>query len=126
MASTIRAAHARRTETPNATMTTLASPTLGATAGLSLWLVEMTGGAQGPSHRFDSEQIWTVIEGEVAVLVDGEISRLTAGDTIALPAGAQRQITAATPARLIVCGHGGAVVTVPGEAAPRGTPPWIA
>jgi hypothetical protein len=43
-----------------------------------------------------------------------------------LPAGAERQVTATTAARLIVCGHGDAVAAVPGEDAARGTPAWIA
>ena len=56
-ASLVRAAQARRTETPNALMTTLASPSQGPTAGLSMWLVEMRAGQQGPAHVFDTEQI---------------------------------------------------------------------
>ena len=126
MPGTIPAAWRRRTETPNATMTTLASPTLGPTDGLSLWEVEMAAGAQGPRHVVDSEQIWTVLEGAVDVAVLDAPHRLRAGDTIALPAGAERQITAPCAARLIACGHAGATVTVPGEATPRGTPAWIA
>ena len=46
MITTVRAGENRRTETPNATMTTLASPTLGSTAGLSMWQVEMAAGAR--------------------------------------------------------------------------------
>jgi quercetin dioxygenase-like cupin family protein len=126
MIGTVRASESRRTETPNATMTTLASPTLGASTGLSLWQVEMTGAAQGPVHVFDSEQLWTVLEGEASITVDGDTSELAAGDTIVCPAGAERQITAQTAVRLLVCGHGDAVVRVPGEEAPRGTPAWIA
>jgi quercetin dioxygenase-like cupin family protein len=126
MPATVRAAQSRRTETPNATMTTLASPTLGPTDGLSLWLVEMEAGAAGPLHVFDSEQLWTALAGEVTITVDGTPTELAAGDTIAIPAAVERQVTARTATRLIVCGHGAAVVTVPGEEAPRGTPPWIA
>jgi quercetin dioxygenase-like cupin family protein len=126
MISTVRAGENRRTETPNATMTTLASPTLGATAGLSMWCVEMTEGAQGPRHVFDSEQLWTVLEGELSVLVAGETAGLAAGDTLVLRAGVERQISATTAVRLLVCGYGAAVARVPGEDASRGTPPWIA
>lgn len=122
----VRADERRRTETPNATMTTLVSPTLGATAGLSLWQVEMTAGARGPEHVFDSEQAWTVIEGELTATAAGEHAVLGPGDTIVLPGGAQRQLAARTDARALVCGHGNAIVRVPGETAPRGTPPWIA
>ena len=45
--SLVRAGQARRTETPNALMTTLASPSQGPTAGLSMWWVEMRAGQQG-------------------------------------------------------------------------------
>jgi quercetin dioxygenase-like cupin family protein len=122
----VRAGERRRSETPNATMTTLASPTLGATAGLSMWQVEMAAGARGPRHVFDSEQVWTVLEGQLAAVVAGEESELQPGDTVVLPAGAERQLSATTDLRVLVCGHGDATAQVPGEHAPRGTPPWIA
>lgn len=126
MPSIVRAAESRRSETPNATMTTLASPTLGPSAGLSLWRVEMEPGITGPLHTFDREQLWTVLDGELTITVEGTPSDLAAGDTIVIPAATERQVHARTAARLIVCGHGDAIAGVPGEAAPRGTPPWIA
>ncbi len=126
MITIVRADERRRTETPNATMTTFASPTLGATDGISMWQVEMTAGARGPEHAFDSEQAWTVIEGELGVTVADEHTMLHPGDTVVLPGGAKRQLVAKTDVRTLVCGHGDAIVRVPGEAAPRGTPPWIA
>lgn len=124
-ASLVHAAQARRTQTPNAVMTTLASPSQGPTAGLSMWLVEMQAGQQGPLHVFDAEQIWHLLEGEVEVTVDAGQLRLGSGDTVVLPAGSERQVSALADAQLIVCGRGDAVVRVPGEPAPRGTPPWI-
>jgi quercetin dioxygenase-like cupin family protein len=124
-ASLVHAAQARRTETPNALMTTLASPSQGPTAGLSMWLVEMRAGQQGPVHVFDTEQIWHVIEGEVRVTVDARQLVLGPGDTVVLPAGAERQVSARADTQLVVCGRGDAITRVPGEAASRGTPPWI-
>jgi quercetin dioxygenase-like cupin family protein len=126
MLVTIPAASTRRTETPNALMTTLASPTLGASSDLSLWQVEMEAGARGPAHSFDSEQLWTVLEGAIRARVGGEEGDLVAGDTLVLPAGAMRQIVARAATRLLVCGHGDAIVRVDGEDRPRGTPEWIA
>jgi hypothetical protein len=41
-------------------------------------------------------------------------------------AGAERQVSAQTAVRMLVCGYGDAIVQVPGEPAPRGTPAWIA
>jgi quercetin dioxygenase-like cupin family protein len=125
MSITIRAGERRRVETPNATMTTLASPTLGPSAGLSLWTVEMEAGARGPVHVFDTEQLWTVLDGRVTVLADGASIELAPQDTIVIPARVERQISATTAARLVVCGHGSAVAGVVGEQAPRGTPAWI-
>jgi len=123
--SLVRAGQARRTETPNALMTTLASPSQGPTAGLSMWRVEMRAGQQGPPHVFDTEQIWHLLTGEAEVTAGADRLVLGPGDTVVLPAGTERQVTARADAQLVVCGHGDAVVRVPGEAAPRGTPPWI-
>ncbi|MBJ7519332.1 MAG: cupin domain-containing protein [Solirubrobacteraceae bacterium] len=121
----VRAADTRRTDTPNAAMTTLASPTLGGTDNLSLWRVAMTAGQQGPPHIFDTEQIWTVLEGAVAVETRQGTVELHAGDTLAVPAGIERQVTAVQDTVALVAGDGTASVFVPGEDAPRGTPPWI-
>jgi quercetin dioxygenase-like cupin family protein len=121
----VRQGDTRRVTTPNATMTTLASPTLGGSAGLSLWQVEMGAGQRGPVHVVDSEQVWTVVAGQVSITVDGAGTELGTGDTLVLPAGLPRQIDALRDVRLLVCGHGDATVSVPGEDSSRGTPPWI-
>jgi quercetin dioxygenase-like cupin family protein len=115
----------RRTETPNAVMTTLASPTQGPTAGLSAWKVAMEPGQQGPRHVFDLEQVWHVLSGEVDFSVGGETLRLRAGDVLVLPGGAERQVTAVTGTEIIACGPGAARATVVGEDQARGTPAWI-
>lgn len=121
----VHAARARRTETPNAVMTTLASPTLGGSETMSLWTVAMEQAARGPLHAFDSEQVWSVLEGEIVFSVDGVDRGLVAGDSIVIPAGTMRQVTAKTAAKLIVCGSGLAIVSVEGEAESRGTPAWV-
>lgn len=126
MIKTVRRESTRRTETAVATMTTLASPTLGPTDTLSLWRVEMTAGTSGPRDLFDSEQLWTVETGRIVVDVADESCELGPGDTVALAAGVERQIHAVSDALILVCGHGNAVARVPGEAASRGTPAWIA
>jgi quercetin dioxygenase-like cupin family protein len=123
--SPVRAGQARRTETPNALLTTLASPSQGPTAELSMWRVEMRAGQQGPPHVFDTEQIWHLLAGEAEVTVGAERLVLGPGDTVVLPPGTERRVSARADAQLIVCGRGNAVVRVPGEAVPRGTPPWI-
>lgn len=126
MSPVIRKTERRRSETPNGVMTTLASPTLGETAGLSMWEVSMTAGASGPLHIFDSEQIWTVLDGELSVAIAGRGEDIRAGDTVVIPANLERQVLARTDVRLLVCGLGGAIVRAPGESEPRGTPAWIA
>ncbi len=110
MSQITRSPEARTTTTPNATMTTLASPTLGGTERLSLGRGEMGDGHRGPLHVFDSEQVWTVVAGAATFTVDGRPSRLQRGDTIVLPAGAERQIQAHGPFEEIVSGDGHAVV----------------
>ncbi len=121
-----RASELRRTETPTGVMTTFASPTQGS-QHLALWRVEMEAGAQGPLHAIDSEQIWTAVTGTVTIAGgDGEQLRLSPGDAVVLAPDGERQVTADEDAVLIVCGHGDAIATVPGEEKPRGVPPWIA
>jgi mannose-6-phosphate isomerase-like protein (cupin superfamily) len=122
----IRAAAMRRTETPNAVMTTVASPTQGPTSGLSVWRVSMRRGQQGPPHVFDAEQVWHVVVGRVQIEIDDVGVSLTSGDAVVVPAGTIRQVSAVTDTELVVAGTGTARVSVPGEPASRGTPAWIA
>ena len=77
----VRKGDCRNITTPGATMTTFASPTLGAAAS-ALWRVDMTPGSQGPSHTIDSEQIWTIIDGCATIEVADETHRVEAGDTV--------------------------------------------
>lgn len=121
----LRAQSMRRTETPNAVMTTLASPTQGPTSQLSLWRVTMQPGQQGPRHMFDCQQIWHVLSGDADIAVDTETVSLHAGDAVVLPAGIERQVTAVTATEIIACAPSTTTVTAVGEDQPRGTPPWI-
>ncbi|MDJ1132886.1 cupin domain-containing protein [Streptomyces iconiensis] len=120
----IRHAESRRTETPNAVMTTLASPTLGG-AQHALWRVDMQPGATGPLHAFDAEQVWTVVDGGATVELDGEKFTVAPGDTVVLPAAVPRRISAAPEA-----GFAAIVAASPGASAstPNGTgktvPAW--
>lgn len=125
MPTVVRAQSMRRTETPNAVMTTLASPTQGPTSQLSVWKIAMRPGQRGPRHIFDREQVWHVLSGEADFTTGGETHRLGAGDAIVLPAEAERQVTALTATEIIACGPGTAVASAVGEDAPRGIPPWI-
>jgi quercetin dioxygenase-like cupin family protein len=124
-AALIRADDVRITETPNATMTTLASPSLNGTQELSMWRVAVKAGKEGPVHVFDSEQIWTLLSGAVIFEVNGEQFELGAGDTIRIAGMATRQMRAQSDATFLVCGHGGAQVV---SGAPGGqpmSPAWI-
>jgi quercetin dioxygenase-like cupin family protein len=124
-AAIIRDDETRRTETPNATMTTLASPTLGGTATLSLWRVAYAAGASGPLHTMDSEQIWTLESGGAVCLIGTERYELAPGDTIWIAADVPRQFLSTTDSRFTVCGFADAVARTDGN--PGGVvPPWIA
>jgi len=89
----IRRAESRRTQTPNAVMTTLASPSQGG-AAQAVWRVDMGPGQSGPLHAWDTEQVWTVLQGSAAVELDGEVLIVAEGDTLILPADAPRRISA--------------------------------
>lgn len=124
-ATVVRMGDTRQTETPNASMTTLAAPSLGQTTTLALWRVRYPAGATGPLHVMDSEQVWALESGSASCTVDGARHDLAAGDTIRIAGGAERQITTRDGARFVVCGHANAVART--EANPEGVvPPWIA
>ncbi|REE96970.1 cupin domain-containing protein [Thermomonospora umbrina] len=120
----IRRSDRRRSETPNAVMTTFASPSQGG-AGHAMWRVDMAPGARGPLHSFDAEQIWAVVEGGATVELDGASFAVEPGDTVVLPAGTTRRINADTD-------HGfAAIVSAPAGAEARVdgspdtvVPPW--
>ncbi|MFD8530273.1 cupin domain-containing protein [Streptosporangium canum] len=88
----IRHAESRRTETPNAVMTTLASPTQGG-SGQVVWRVDMRPGQAGPLHAIDTEQVWTVLEGGATVELGDEKLTVGPGDTLVLPADVPRRLT---------------------------------
>jgi quercetin dioxygenase-like cupin family protein len=102
----IHSAETRRTETPNAVMTTLASPTQG-NSSQALWRVEMVAGHAGPLHGIDAEQVWTVLAGGANIEVGADQAKLGSGDTIVLPADVSRRITADKEEGLV------AIVTAP-------------
>jgi quercetin dioxygenase-like cupin family protein len=81
-------------ETPNATMTTLASPTLNG-ADIAVWRVRMDAGAAGPLHDVDVDQVLTVEAGEAEIDLGGARSVVHAGETALLPAGTPRKVRAA-------------------------------
>ncbi|MDL5158432.1 cupin domain-containing protein [Actinomycetospora termitidis] len=121
----VRRADTRRTETPNAVMTTYASPTLGGSTQ-ALWQVEMMPGAAGPRHTMDVEQVWTVLRGRATVEVSEEAYDLGPGDSIVLAGGVPRRFHADPTHGLtaLVTGRGAAHAEVPGGA--TSIPPWIA
>ena len=115
----IRRAESRRTETPNAVMTTLASPSLGG-AGHAVWRVDMNPGQTGPLHAWDAEQVWTVLEGGAAVELGGEMVAVSPGDTLIMPANAPRRVSAdraAGLAALVVAPAGARAYTPDSEVA---------
>jgi quercetin dioxygenase-like cupin family protein len=120
----IRHSESRRTETPNAVMTTLASPTLGG-AEHSVWRVDMRPGATGPLHAFDAEQVWTVVEGGATVALDGEAVVVVPGDTVVIPAVVRRRICADPEAGFaaIVAASPGASASTP-DGAGGTVPAW--
>lgn len=122
----VRRADSRRTTTPNATMTTHASPTQGDTTRLAVWTVAMAPGASGPDHVFDVEQVWTALGGAAVVDLDGERLTVGPGDTLVLPADAMRRVHADADAGFtaVVAAPAGARAVQPG--AEPVLPPWIA
>ncbi|TDD83076.1 cupin domain-containing protein [Actinomadura darangshiensis] len=133
----IRDTESRRTETPNGVMTTFATPTQGGTEGIALWRVDMEPGRTGPLHAFDTEQVWTFLDGAATVDLDGRKLEAGPGDTVVLPPGLPRQMTTGDSGfTAVVAAHAGCLAYDPDalvddtrcELAPQGderiVPPW--
>ncbi|RFS83217.1 cupin domain-containing protein [Actinomadura spongiicola] len=134
----IRTTENRRTDTPNATVTTFATPTQGGTTGIAVWRVDMAPGRTGPLHAFDTEQVWTILEGTATVDLDGRALEAGPGDTVVLPPDVPRQMTSGADAGFtaIVAAHAGCLAYDPHarvddtkcEHEPQGdarlVPPW--
>lgn len=125
--SVITTAERRITSTPNATMTTLCSPTLGG-AGLSLWQAAMAPGAAQPWHRMDGEQVLTVVTGSVTIdHEDGPATVLGIGDTAVVAAHGLRRARADDEAgAVLLCASAAPLRAVDAEGTDRGVPDWIA
>ncbi|KRA29930.1 MULTISPECIES: cupin domain-containing protein [unclassified Nocardioides] len=123
----IARSESRVTETPNASMTTLASPTQGGTQALSLWRVAMRTGQHGPQHTFDVEQAWHVLDGTATIVVDAESIGLSVGDTLVIPAGAHRQVSTESGAVFVITGPARGLATPHSPAGPGDpvSPAWI-
>jgi quercetin dioxygenase-like cupin family protein len=114
---------ARRTETPNAALASLATPTMGSKE-LSAWRVTMRAGAQGPVHAIDREQVWMPLTGELEFIVDGRGTAAGPGQAVILPVGEVRQVKVLDgPAEALVCMAIGGVATLPGNSE-RHPLPW--
>src|SRR3954470_19579266 len=103
-------------ETPNAVMTTLASPSLNGSR-LAVWRVDMEPGTSGPEHEVDQEQVLTVTDGELSVTLEGAEHRLCAGEALTLPAAAVRRVVNARAIRAtaMVSSLPGALATAAGR-----------
>ncbi|MEU1724308.1 cupin domain-containing protein [Actinomadura sp. ATCC 39365] len=137
--SVVMSADARAVRTPNALMTTLASPTQGR-AGQVMWRVDANPGMEGPVHAADRELVWTWLAGGAVVELGGERFEVGAGDTMVLPADVSRQMFAdpehgfvsivVAPPGVEVYNPGGESAPDACDLAPKGTdrtvPPWMA
>ncbi|MEU6249021.1 cupin domain-containing protein [Glycomyces sp. NPDC047010] len=122
----VRSTETRRTATPAAVMTTLASPTLG-DAPYPLWRVEAAPGAAGPLHLIDADQVWAFTAGTAEVEVDGERTGAGAGDTLVVPASAPRRFTPGPEGfTAIVTGPAGMRASVPAAPAEKIDLAWAA
>jgi quercetin dioxygenase-like cupin family protein len=48
----------------------------------------------GPRHAFDTDQVWTVLDGAARIELGDETLTVAVGDTVIMPADAQRQVFA--------------------------------
>jgi quercetin dioxygenase-like cupin family protein len=122
----VRSTESRRSETPAAVMTTLASPALGGAAA-PIWKVEAAAGTAGPVHHIDAEQVWTILDGTVTVTVADATTDLASGDTAVIPADTARRLTPGPEGfTAVITGPAGMQAYMPGKETEKMTPPWTA
>lgn len=100
----LNAAHTLKTfETPNASVTPLATRRLGA-GQVSVIRQRMADGHKNPMHTQTTEEVMVMLEGEVNVTVDGVNAVLSAGDTLIVPANTPHGIenTSGKPAEWLI------------------------
>jgi quercetin dioxygenase-like cupin family protein len=120
----IRQQDARRTQTPNALMTTLASPTQGE-AATAVWRVDMQPSHAGPLHSIDEQQVWTVLSGGATVQLGDDSFDLAAGDTMVLPPDAPRRITSGNAGFVAVVVASAAMWAYPLPVGDKVKPAWV-
>ena len=121
----VRAEDRRVTTTPNATMTTVASPSLGESTG-SLWWVEMNPKAENPEHAVGEEVVWAVTSGQATIWLGGQAHDLLAGDTAVLPAGIMRRIVAGPDGFTAAVTTASPTLVTRADGLPAVIPPWVA
>jgi quercetin dioxygenase-like cupin family protein len=111
--------------TPNAVMTSLATPSRGSTE-VSAWTVRMAPGTGGPRHAMDREQIWLPLSGTITVTAGETEHQVAPGQAAILPAGEVRQIRTSGdgPAEVLVCMAGGAGLATLPETGESRRVPW--
>lgn len=115
----------RHITTPNATMTTLASPSVGGAAS-SVWIVRMDPGVEGPEHAFEDEVVWAVTQGEAILQYSNLEARLQAGDTVVLPGRQMRRFVAGAAGFEAFASTRAPGTVTRGDDGSTAVPPWVA
>ena len=103
--------------------TSLATPSRGSRE-TAVWRVDIAPGTPAIPHSLTREEVFVVLDGEVAVEIDGVCESALAGDAIVVPAGVEFALSndSARPLRLLCC------LPVGGQGRIAGgdpfTPPW--
>jgi quercetin dioxygenase-like cupin family protein len=119
-----RGVDAPRVETPNAVMTTLASPAKQG-SDLAVWTVSMRPGQVGPTHAVDADQVYVVTGGRLRLTIEERPHVLETGDAVHLAAGTWREVAVdgQAVATALVAMPAGGRVTLP-DGTERGVAPW--
>lgn len=90
-------------ETPNASVTPLATRRLGAEQ-VSVIRQRMESGHKNPTHSQTTEEVMVMLQGSVVVTVDGNAREMVAGDTLIVPANIPHSIenTSGKPADWLI------------------------
>jgi len=74
-------------------------------AEMTFGYYSVTAGSSIHEHAHENDEVWNVIEGELAITVAGQAKRLGPGEVAVVPPNALHSVTAITNARAIVVDH---------------------
>jgi len=111
-------------ELPGTQFRSLASPSRGGSAEVSVWRLVIDPGTEGPEHRLTGGEVFAPVAGAAEIRIAGNVATIGVGDALVVPAHTNFSVSnhAGVAFEAIVCLPAGSQAVI-GDAEPF-TPEW--